>query len=239
VNQKLEDALMTLYRLECTKIADSVKERCDKDSHVGMSQMIGRRYGFFWEEMVKSVYEHHFKDTSRHGLSIDISTLIFEAVENELSKYIKDPSSLKTSIQSIKDKLVGLLEADEIKIADFLYTVDGGVNKASEIKWRIRWNDAKTVKAHALGAHRLKNRGYQALMLVRRPRAESFEFNFERFEREGWIVKTGDDTMTFIKQETGFDLDRWIKNNVNFWQILTSYHEQLRRLGMSEKDFEF
>jgi hypothetical protein len=233
---KLEQSLLTLYGEQRTKIVESVGKRCKNKAPTGISQMIGRRYGFFWEELIKRTFESNFQNTNRHGLTINIRTLVIESIANSLNKLDKKISA--PLIKEITTNITDFLDEGEVMLSDFLYESDG-TKRAIEIKWRVRWNDAKTVKIHVLAAHRLKSNGYEPIMLIRTEKNENFESTLERFERAGWKVITGVDTKNFIKNETNFDLSNWIKTNVKFWTDLRKYHTCLKELSYFEKDFLF
>lgn len=50
-----EKKLTRLYEGECEKLLSSIKEKCEEGNSQGITQTIGRRFGYFWEEMVKDV----------------------------------------------------------------------------------------------------------------------------------------------------------------------------------------
>lgn len=238
--KSLEKKLARLYKIELQKLLSSVKKSCEKGISAGITQTIGRRFGYFWEEMVKDVFENKFKKCNRRGLEIDISALVLETIEDIITKN----SGLKKErneaiMQDIRDRLEDILETGVLGIADFTYETEEGKKRGLEIKWRIRWNDAKTVKSHCLAAHRLKSRGFEPIMLIRRPKEESFSSPIERFEREGWKVLTAKETMDFITKETGFNLENWIRANVDFWKELSPYKECLEAFTLTSHDFEF
>jgi hypothetical protein len=238
--ESLEEKIVRLYRDESKKLFSSIRERCEKGVSAGLSQAIGRRFGYFWEEMVKHVFEYKFEECDRNGLAIDISALILETIEDIIAKDSGlEKEKAKEITNKIRDNLNDILETGVLKIADLTYKNQAGKEVALEIKWRVRWNDAKTVKAHALAAHRLKNRGFQPIMLIKRPKEESFDFNIDRFEREGWKVLTGKETMDFICEETMFDLNKWIEKKVDFWREVSPYQERLKIFTLTPHDFEF
>ena len=43
---------------EKEKISNSVCSKIKEDDQKGLSQVIGRRYGFIWEEIVKIIFKH-------------------------------------------------------------------------------------------------------------------------------------------------------------------------------------
>lgn len=235
----VKEKLANLYKDELEKLRFSIGKSCERGSSAGITQTIGRRFGYFWEEMVKCVFESRYVDYNRNGLEIDISEIVLETIEDIIIKKAFENSLAKTIIYEIKDSLKEILETGVVRIADFTYKNKDGKKCALEIKWRIRWNDAKTVKSHVIAAHRLRSRGYEPIMLIRRPKEESFSSPIERFEREGWKVLTGMETMAFIAKETEFDLEKWINANVDFWRALSSYHECLRTFTLTKEDFAF
>ena len=50
--ENLKNDLITLYAQEKSKMYSSVQEYCNSGNPRGMEQMIGRRFGFFWEENI-------------------------------------------------------------------------------------------------------------------------------------------------------------------------------------------
>jgi len=239
-SEDLEKRLALLYQGESEKLLSSVKEYCKQGSSAGITQTIGRRFGYFWEEMVKDIFEFRFKKSNKEGLQIDISSLVLETVGSTIAK---NSALAKRDIQQIMDKmeenLKDILETGVLGVADFIYETEDNKKRALEIKWRVRWNDSKTVKSHCFAFHRLKDRGFEPIMLIRRPKKESFIETVERFEREGWLVLTGKEAMDFIFKETEIDLEKWIRANVDFWKVVLPFEKCLKGFTLTPSDFQF
>lgn len=233
-NPQLEEILSKIYKTELQKMQDSIKERCEQNSVKGMDQMIGRRFGNFLQEIVRITFELTCKEIQKTGIEISLKDIILDMISNHL----------KSSKISNQDEILNSLEKEispfidmKIGLGDFQFSTPKE-QYVVEIKWRVRWNDAKTVKEHAMAAPRIISQGFVPVMLIRRPRNESFS-SLDRFEKNGWIVLTGDDCGKFIQEHTNFDLFDWIKNNVNFWNDLKQHHECLKNLQVSKNDFTF
>ena len=164
----LEKQLSRLYKNEVKKIISSIQKYCEKGKSAGINQTIGRRFGYFWEEMVKNVFEEKIQTFDRKGLEIDISTLTIETVVDIIQKNTKlQHFQIKNIKQKIADNLQEILDFGVLEIADCTYTNTSEKKVGLEIKWRIRWNDSKTVKSHVLAALRLKSKGHKPIMLIR------------------------------------------------------------------------
>lgn len=169
-------------------------------------------------------------------MKIDISSLVLKTIESVITEDGSlEKRKIKEIMKKIEDSLKDILETGELEIADFIYKTEDGNKRALEIKWRIRWNDSKTLKSHCFAFHRLKDMRFEPIMPIRRPKEESFTETIERFEKEGWKVLTGKETMDFILKETGFDLENWVKSNVNFWKILSAYKQCLEAFTLTAR----
>ena len=213
----------------------SVDVRCKLKSNKGMDQMIGRRFGNFFQEIVRITFEDTCKNVKKIGIEIVLKDTLLKIISNHF-----EPLKIKNH-----DEILKLLEKEispfidmKIGLGDLQFSTSKN-HVIAELKWRIQWNDAKTVKEHAMAAPRIISQGSLPVMLIRRPRNENRVGSLERFERNGMIVLTGDNCGAYILKNTNFDLFNWIKNNVNFWNDLKQYHNCLKNIQVSKTDFNF
>jgi hypothetical protein len=234
VKIKLEKKIFQIYEKQKEKMNDSILERINKGKTNGMPQMIGRRYGHFFQEIVQTSFELTCKNVKISGIEFELKSIILDLISIHLK------SAKITNVQNI----LKLLDDDiapyidmKIGLGDLQFSTSEN-HMIIELKWRVHWNDSKTVKEHTMAGRRIKSQGSIPIMLVRRPKNENYS-SLDRFEKNGWIVLTGDDCGNYILKHTGFDLFDWIKNNVNFWNDLNQHQEFFKNLQLSEKDFNF
>jgi len=82
--ENLEKKLALLYKKESGKLLSSIKQKCKENDSQGITQTIGRRFGYFWEEMVKHIFLHKFSQSGKRGLKINISSLVLDACMHDL-----------------------------------------------------------------------------------------------------------------------------------------------------------
>jgi len=88
---------------------------------------------------------------------------------------------------------------------------------AIDTKYRIGSGDSGTLKKFRQYAVRLKNLGYNPILLILRndnlPNAIGACIN------GGWEVKMGEQAYEYIRNETGFDLQMWLKARRNAYVL--------------------
>lgn len=235
-DSELMKKLDEIYMCNLLKLQKSLKERCDKNNSKGIDQMIGRRYGQFWQSIVKAVFYEKIEFTTE-GLDVNVKQMILDVMQKQLSNNI----TLKNSglvLSDIKSEVCSIMSDNKVSLCDV--AIENNLEKkAIELKWRIRWNDAKTVKEHVLAAARIKKMGYEPIMMIRRKWDENRIENLKRFENSGWTVLAGTHANKFIMDEIGFNLYDWISHKVNFWKHISEQHDCLKKLNVQKDDFIF
>lgn len=230
-----EIQLNEIYEDEIGKLIISVDDYVNRNTSRGVSQMIGRRYGNFWERIVRYTFyasvlsslgeRVYYKDYVNAW--IDDNT---QDIENECCK-----KNAKKIILKFLEENTGTSTQD---LCDFTFEYNG-YKYAVDTKVRFVSNDSNTVREIANSAHHLRYMGYIPILLFRKNRDESLSSPLNRFEREGWIIKCADESSEFIKDMTDMDLDKWINDSVDVWGRLKAYHDGLKKLRFDEKEWEF
>lgn len=234
MNNNLENELTELLIRERNKIIKSTREYYESNKVNGIPQMIGRRYGFLWEEIVKKVLE--CSNIKELGGKIYYNDFIEKWIEINIrnnNNCCNDSS--KKMLKKFLDENTGTSEQDLCDL-NFEYN---GERLGVDTKFRFISNDSNTVREIANSAKHLKMMGYKPILLFRREKVESLKTPLNRFEKEGWIIKCGKSATDFLKQITGVDIDVWIKSNINFWDDLKEYQEWLESKGFPRERFEF
>ena len=116
-----------------------------------------------------------------------------------------------------------------IEFEDKIYAID--------TKYRFNSNDSNTVREIANSAIHLKQMGYIPIMLIRKNREFSHKAPINRFEKNGWKIIDGANAIEFIKSITDFNLSEFIQNDLNIWDFLKPYQDDLIRLRYGEKEW--
>lgn len=235
-DKKLQIELLKIYEERCEKLQSSVADHCNNNS-TGIPQMIGRNYGAFWEDLLKKIFEFTTQIINNTGECVTIKKLVLEIMKSNM-KAIPTSLNLEELSLSIKEQICKIMSDKPISLSDLSYK-NGDNKKTIDFKWRLRWNDAKIINTFSMGASILKTDGYDPILLIKTTRDQNREKNLDRFEENGWKVLTGTESMDFILNETGFNLQKWITNHVDFWPKLSSYHKLLEDLNFKKEDFNF
>jgi len=233
---KLKEGLKELYESEKTKIVSSVKNSIEQNDPRGLEQSIGRRNGFFWESMVKLAFNGLKKDQTQGMI------MFTEFVDLFVNNYIDDNNldeNCSKHVRKIVKKFFEVSGTEKQDLCDFVFIQDEDKKYAIDTKWRFISNDSKTVRQIAFSAVQLKALGFTPLLLIKRPRRESLKSPIDRFEKSGWLIKSDDTALSFVKEKTGFDLKLWIDQNIDIWRDLSKYHPDLIRFNKSENNFQF
>lgn len=234
MSKNLEKELTELLNREKAKIIESTKGYFESKKVNGIAQMIGRRYGFFWEEIVKKVLE--CSDVKNLGGKIYYIDFIEKWIEiNMKSDNECCNDSSKKLLKKFLNENTGTSEQDLCDL-NFEYN---DKKLGVDTKFRFISNDSNTVREIANSAKHLKMMGYKPVLLFRRERSESLSSPLKRFEKEGWTIKCGKDASDFLKKVTDFDIDEWINSNVNFWGDLKEYQKWLESKGFPKERFDF
>lgn len=84
---------------------------------------------------------------------------------------------------------------------------------AIDAKYRIGSGDSGTLKKFKQYGEYLKNEGYKPLILLLRE--DNLANAIGACKKGGWLILTGDESFEFIKNETGFDLKKYLEDNKN------------------------
>ena len=71
------------------------------------------------------------------------------------------------------------------------------------------------------------------------PHAEILEQAKPLLEKEGWDLKCGKYAIDFITKKTGFNLGKWIDQNIDIWNELKDYQDKLKDLRFDEENWKF
>lgn len=233
--EKLEKMLLDFLNEEKVKIKSSVKIHIENDNHNGLSQMIGRRYGYIWERIINIILEN----TDNINLNSKIFYQDFVKFWIKSNKIMLENDCCKESSEKVLlkflDENTGTSTQD---LCDFTFISDSK-KYAVDTKFKFNSNDSNTVREISNSAIHLKKMGFVPILLMRRPETESQQSPIKRFKKSGWKVISGNDSLKFIKRISGFDIDEWIKKNINIWEYLSEFHNDLITLRYGEKAWEF
>lgn len=223
-----------LLKSEEEKLLSSIKRKEENSEQKGISQIIGRRMGYFWEEACTIVLKNSStEDLSNVILEIDTIIDLIEKNSDGMSEESKD--KLRESIQILNE--IDIVREGE-ELADL--SINHNENKyAIQFKWRFRSNDAKTVRQIANSAKILKELGYKPIMLIRKPYEKNLDTPLTRFEKAGWELKCGEESVEFIENISDFEFKDWVDKNVDFWNLLSNQQEYLNSVGWEKEELKF
>lgn len=231
----LKQRLEGIFKVELKKLKESIEKNIVNDSTEGMSQMIGRRYGHLWETLVIETFKFHDKDNLK-------GKVFYKDYVNKWIKVNIDGSlnecCIKTSEKMVRKFVSENVATDKQDLCDFVVKKNK-TKLAIDTKFRFKSNDSNTVREIANSAKHLKFMGYEPLLLFRKERKNSFKSPLNRFEKEGWNLKCGQEAIDFITTETRFNLGEWIEENIDIWAEIKEYQKKLKKLGFNEKKWEF
>lgn len=88
---------------------------------------------------------------------------------------------------------------------------------AIDTKYRIGSGDSGTLKKFRDYGSSLIERGYSPILLILR--SDNLPAAIQACQRGGWTVLTGQDSLDFIKQITGFDMENFLVQNDGRYSI--------------------
>lgn len=233
-NEQLENSLNQLLQQEEEKLSESIQKKEENNEQKGITQIIGRRMGYFWEEFCHTLINNSYTDTENDEFILKLNTII-EIIEQEIGDLSE------SNEQDLREALEALNSLDIVKEGEELADIEfkDDKNYAIQFKWSFRSNDAKTVRQLANSAEILKKLDYKPIMLIKRPREENLESPIRRFEKAGWDVKCGEDAVEFLEDKTKFSVKDWVEGKVDFWELLEENREYLNSVGWSKEELEF
>lgn len=237
VNKKseLEESLKYILDSEVKKIKSSVEGYVKENKSKGISQMIGRRYGHIWQIMTIATFKYSDKFKLK-------DRVLYKDYVNKWVDNYTDNINNKCCIENSKKIINKFLEkntgTDQQDLCDFTL-IDNKTKYGIDTKFRFISNDSNTVREIAASAEHLKFMGYEPVLLFRKNREDSLNVPLKRFENAGWKLLCGNDAMEFIKENSGFDLGKWIDENIDIWSELNEHHDELINLRFGEENWKF
>lgn len=230
---ELENKIIEFTNNEKKKIELSVMNKIAEDDSKGISQMIGRRYGFIWEEIVKIIFNH--SDNIQLGDKIYYKDYVEKWINYNSANFKNE--CCKTNSKDLLWKYINESTGTESQdLCDFTLEYNGK-RIAIDTKYRFNSNDSNTVREISNSAIYLKEMGFIPIMLIRRNREESQQAPLKRFEKNGWQIIDGANAINFIKELTEFDLKNTIINELDIWDYLSNYHNELIKLRFGEREW--
>lgn len=233
--KELEMLLEEIYRKELIKIKASVSKYTASDSSRGIAQMIGRRYGYLWEVLVK--------ETLKISKEIKLGDKIFykKYVDKWLDYNLDTNMSICCIENSRKTVIKFLAENTGTKRQDLCdFTIIDGLNKyAIDTKFSFTSNDASKIRQIADSGKQLKFLEYEPILLFRTNEGRNRKSAMKRFKKNGWNIIYGINAIQLIKDKTGFDLGKWIDDNIDIWSELNEYQSKLVMLKFGEENWKF
>lgn len=233
--EKLEKELKDFINDEKIKIDVSLHKYIDENNQRGLSQMIGRRYGYIWENLTSILLKNDDKINLTGNIYYN-EYLNFWINENSIhiNKECCKESSQKLLLKFLEET-TGTSTQD---LCDYSFEYDE-VKYAIDTKYRFNSNDSKTVREIANSAKHLKEMGYMPILLMKRKKSESQQSPIKKFEKEGWIILDNKKAFSFLYEITKYDLEKWIKENLNIWDYLEDYYDDLEKLRYGKSEWEF
>lgn len=233
--KELETNLKKIYKEELIKIKESVSRYVESDTNRGIAQMIGRRYGYLWEKMVR--------ETLKISKKIKLGDKVYykEYVDKWI-EYNLDINLSKCCAKNMRDMVIKFLAentgTERQDLCDF--TMIKGLNKyAVDTKFSFTSNDASKIRDIADSGNQLKFLEYEPILLFRTNETRNRKSAIKRFRENKWNIICGIDAMKFIEDNTGFDLKRWIDENIDIWSELSGYQDKLIKLKYDEDNWKF
>lgn len=233
----LEYNLNRILDEEVCKIKASVEKYISANKSKGISQMIGRRYGYIWERLVIETFKFS------EYVKLEDRVLYKDYVEKWIDTKASEIKN-ECCIHSVKNIINKFLEentgTDQQDLCDFTIEENNSdVKYGIDTKFRFVSNDSNTVREIADSARHLKFMVYNPILLFRKDREDSLKSPLNRFEKEGWDLKCGKYAIDFITKKTGFNLGKWIDQNIDIWNELKDYQDKLKDLRFDEENWKF
>lgn len=230
---KLEQELNLFIEPEKNKIKESIENKIRINDQKGISQMIGRRYGFIWENIVRITLAND--DRIKLKDKVFYKDFVKKWIEENTANLEKECCKLNSEkiLMQFLEENTGTSTQD---LCDFTFQYNNKIY-AVDTKYKFNSNDSNTVREIANSAIHLQNMGYIPVLLLRTNRAESQQGPILRFERNGWNIIDDNKAIDFIEEITGYNLNDWINENMKIWEYLSEYQEELEKLRFGEDEW--
>lgn len=179
-----------------------------------------RRIGELWEPFCQLCWEYPINNNIAYFLPP-----LFQDVKNKLTKEIEDfieglqiSEKEKSELKKYYQKVWTLVTSGEIKLQLDLHFEDGKDKYVVDFKSGFSSNEKGNTNRLLLVAsiYKILEEGHKCLLFVRSSEEKNNHY-LQTLKKSGlWTVYCGAETYDKIKEVTGFDLAKWLKENVNW-----------------------
>ena len=178
-----------------------------------------RRIGELWEPFCKLCFDYPLKD-----LTLFIPPLFSEVkrkLTNEIEDYIDTltiTENQKNELKKYYNKVWSLVTSGEIKLELDLHFEQNGKKFVVDFKSGFSSNEKGNTNRLLLVGSIYKNleENYRCLLLVRADEDRNNNY-FQTLKNSGiWEAYCGNETYANIKKHSGFNIKRWIENNIDW-----------------------
>lgn len=208
----LECVLMVNY--VCYVVMLETRNRVWKYDYMAFS----RRIGELWEPFCKLCFFYPIKEISLY------EPPVFNTVKNEQIKEFKgiiETLSLspdeKTNILDKYNRLWSIITSGEIDLTSDLHFTDGTTKYVVDFKSGFGSNEkGNTNRLLMVGeVYKILQSNYKCLIFVR---SNDNNHYLQTLKNSGiWDTFTGSDTYKQIQNYSGYDIEKWINNNIDWY----------------------
>lgn len=193
-----------------------------------------RRVGELWGPFCKLCFKYPLTP-----IRLFVPPLFSEVKQDltmEINSYIDDLTITQRQKQKLRryyDKVWGLVTSGEIQLECDLHFTDGRTKYVVDFKSGFGSNEkGNTNRLLLVGSvyKNIENEKYKCLIFVRSTDNNHY---LTTLENSGlWLTSCGIDTNTKIYQFTGFDIHRWIEENVDW---MNDFEPHMRKVILKRK----
>ena len=184
-----------------------------------------RRIGELWEPFCKLCFEYPITDISL--FVPPLFSQVRQSLQTEIYNYITQlpiSAEQKIELENYYKKVWQLVASGEVKLELDLHFRLNEQKIVVDFKSGFGSNEKGNTNRLLLVAtvYQQLLEGYQCLLLVRSPQ-ESTNHYFQTLKKSGlWQAYCGNEAYNKIKEYSGFDLHKWIADNVNWLEDLNA-----------------
>lgn len=188
-----------------------------------------RRIGELWEPFCKLCFK--FPTTAIYSFVPPLFSEVRKNLTNEIVNYIdslKLEKHEKIQLKNYYDKTWRLVTSGEIKLECDLHFTDGKNKYIVDFKSGFGSNEkGNTNRLLLVGSiyQNIERENYKCLILVRSTDNNHYLKTLQ--DSKIWDVSCGDETYSKIRHFTGFDIQRWILENVDW---MNDFEPEMREL---------
>lgn len=180
-----------------------------------------RRIGELWEPFCKLCFKYPIKNISMYQppLFVDIKNYQIDEFKNTIHTLPLDENK-KNEILEKYNRLWSIITSGEIDLTSDLHFTDGIRRYVVDFKSGFGSNEkGNTNRLLMVGeVYQILNSNFKCLIFVRSTDNNHY---LQTLQNSGiWETYTGSRTYDKIKEFTGYDIERWINNNINWLQDL-------------------